>query len=208
MKIKAKALVVGVVIATALSTGAYAADKPVVKTEQHPAPAAAAASAEHNWEGEAKDAWIDGKLEASYLLNSELSAFKIGTDVQNGKVTLTGSVQSDAHKQLAAEIAKNLDGVTNVTNQLTVADKGDKYNAKDTSYSSSFYDMTTTVSLKSNYAVNKELEAHEINIDTKDGVVTLQGEVKTEAEKMLAEQIAKNNDHVSSVNNQLRVAGR
>ena len=92
-----------------------------------------------------------------------------------------------------------------MTYNLTVADKGDKYDDKDQSFSSSFYDMTTTVSLKSNYAVNKELEAHEINIDTKNGVVTLQGEVKTEAEKMLAEQIAKNNDHVSRVNNQLKV---
>ena len=65
--------------------------------------------------------------------------------------------------------------------------------------------MTTTVSLKSNFAVNDELEASDINIDTKNGVVTLDGEVDSKAESMLAEEIASGYDHVSKVNNNLRV---
>ncbi len=161
--------------------------------------------ADDNWEGDAKDAWIDGKLEASYLLNSELNNFKINTEVEGGNVLLTGSVQSDAHKDLATEIAKNLDGVADVTNNLVVSEKGDAYADEDRDYSSKFYDMTTTVSLKSNFALNDDLEASEINIDTKDGVVTLEGEVDSKAESMLAEEIAAGYDHVSKVNNNLRV---
>jgi hyperosmotically inducible periplasmic protein len=159
-----------------------------------------------DWEGDAKDAWIDGKLEGSYLLNSELDGFKIGTEVENGNVILTGTVPSDAHKQLAEEIAKNLDGVANVTNNLAVADKGDEYAENDRTFSSRFYDMTTTVGLKSNFAANDELEAHEINIDTKDGVVTLNGKVESKAESMLAEEIASSYDHVSRVQNNLTVS--
>ena len=186
MKLKTRGLVLGILTASMMSSAAMAED----------------------WEGEARDAWIDGKLEGSYLLNSELDGFKIGTEVENGNVMLTGTVPSDAHKQLAEEIANNLDGVTAVQNNLVVAADGDQheeYDENDRNFSARFYDMTTTVGLKSNFAVNDELEAHEINIDTKDGVVTLEGEVETRAEAMLAEEIASSYDHVSRVQNNLRV---
>lgn len=163
------------------------------------------ALADNNWQGDAKDAWIDGKLEASYLLNSELNNFRINTEVEGGNVLLTGSVQSEAHKDLATEIAQNLDGVTNVTNNLVVSEEGDEYASEDRDFSSKFFDMTTTVSLKSNFALNDDLEASKINIDTRDGVVTLEGEVDSKAESMLAEEIAAGYDHVSRVNNNLRV---
>lgn len=183
MKNQTKRLVLGILAASVMSSAAMAED----------------------WEGASKDAWIDGKLEGSYLLNSELDGFKIGTEVASGAVTLTGTVPSDAHKDLAEEIAKNLEGVTGVTNNLMVAETGDEYADNDREFSTRFYDMTTTVGLKSNFAVNDELEAHEINIDTKDGVVTLEGEVETRAEAMLAEEIAAGYDHVSRVENNLRV---
>src|SRR3990170_2861766 len=161
MKMQTKALVFGIVAASMMSN---------------------AALAENDWEGDAKDAWIDGKLEASYLLNSELDNFKINTEVEGGNVILTGSVPSEAHKELATEIADNLEGVGNITNNLKVASKGDEYADEDRDFKSRFYDMTTTVSLKSKFAVNDDLEASEINIDTKDGVVSLEGEVDSEAE--------------------------
>jgi osmotically-inducible protein OsmY len=183
MKMQTKALVFGIMTASMMSNAVLAAD----------------------WEGEAKDAWIDGKLEASYLLNSELSSFKINTDVEDGNVMLTGSVQSEAHKQLATEIADNLEGVTNITNNLVVAKNGDEYADEDRDFRSRFYDMTTTVGLKSNFALNDDLEATAINIDTKEGVVVLEGEVDSQAEKMLAEEIAEGYDHVLKVDNRLRI---
>jgi hyperosmotically inducible protein len=186
MKLQTKGLVLGLVTAATLSSATFAKD----------------------WEGDSKDAWIDGKLEGSYLLNGELNNFKIGTDVDNGHVTLTGAVRSDTHKQLAEEIAKNLDGVTGVTNNLSIADTGDEYNEKDRSFSARFYDLTTTAGLKSNYALNSELSATKINIDTVEGVVTLEGEVDSQAAAMLAEEIATSYDHVSRVQNNLRVSSQ
>lgn len=158
-----------------------------------------------DWTGQARDAWIDGKLEASYLLNSELNNFRIGTEVQDGRVVLSGSVPSDAHKALAEEIAANLDEVTTVTNNLSVDTEGELYSDSEQDFSSKFFDMTTTVSLKSRYALSSELEAHEIDIDTSNGVVTLNGEVETNAARELAEEIATSYDHVSQVNNNLRI---
>ncbi|HET8699729.1 MAG TPA: BON domain-containing protein, partial [Gammaproteobacteria bacterium] len=71
--------------------------------------------------GEAKDAWITGKLEAVYALNSHLDGFAINTDTTNGKVHLTGTVDSDIDRDLAGELAKGIDGVVSVDNDLAVS---------------------------------------------------------------------------------------
>lgn len=164
------------------------------------------AVAGQDWQGEARDAWIDGKLEASYLINTELDSFDIDTEVKNGEVTLRGTVPSATHKMLAESIAKNHDGVTKVNNQLVVGEVEADDKAKQRSdFGTRFYDMTTTASLKSEYAINSELQARAINIDTHNGVVTLRGEVESEAKKQLAEQIAINYDHVHEVKNELKV---
>merc|ERR1711879_128526 len=73
-----------------------------------------------SWENESKDAWIDGKAETVLLMNTNLNNFDINTDVKNGKVVLTGKVNSDLDKELAEELVISLDGVSDVENNLTV----------------------------------------------------------------------------------------
>merc|ERR1712071_513945 len=73
-----------------------------------------------NWENESKDAWIDGKAETVLLMNTNLNNFDINTDVKNGKVVLTGKVDSELDKELAEELVLSLDGVSDVENNLTV----------------------------------------------------------------------------------------
>lgn len=190
------------------------------------------------WQGEARDAWIDGKLEASYLINTELNNFDIHTQVDTGHVVLSGNVSNETKKQLAEEIARNLDGVVSVENRLMIvaeagreevagtddrdldADAGVERDADagvegdvardaeadERNFSTRFHDLTTTARLKSSFAINEELEATSIDIDTYNGVVTLEGEVDTEAKKQLAEEIARGYDHVVRVENRLVVS--
>lgn len=183
MKIKIKAIALGLALATLSSTQVMAAE----------------------WEGQAMDAWIDGKLETSYLLNTELNNFKIDTAVNGGAVTLTGTVTTDTHKDLAGKIASNLDGVTSVNNLLTIGESDYQINETAKKFSTSFFDMTTTARLKSNFAVNTELSATDISIDTNDGVVTLEGKADSEAAKQLAQKIAESYGHVARVDNRLVV---
>jgi osmotically-inducible protein OsmY len=164
--------------------------------------------AENDWEGDSRDAWIDGKLEGSYLLNSQLNNFGIDTDVENGVVTLSGTVESDVDKALAEQIAMNLEGVVAVTNDLEVGESDYEMDEPNRKFSTAFFDMTTTARLKTNFALNSELKASDINIDTKEGVVVLEGEVGTPAEKMLAEEIAVSYDYVTRVDNRLQIDGR
>ncbi|HEX5057301.1 MAG TPA: BON domain-containing protein [Gammaproteobacteria bacterium] len=68
----------------------------------------------------AKDAWIQGKLEATYAYNQDLSSFAIDTDVNNGVVHLQGNVESQTAKDLAEQLAMNTEGVKKVDNDLQI----------------------------------------------------------------------------------------
>lgn len=66
------------------------------------------------------DTWIQGKLEASLMADDNLSAFAIDTEVEGGVATLTGTVDSEADRDLATQIAMSIKGVTSVHNALLV----------------------------------------------------------------------------------------
>ncbi len=160
----------------------------------------------NSWQGETKDAWLDGKIETALMLNGELNNFMIDTDVQKGKVTLTGTVNSEIEKDLAEEIAGNVEGVSSVDNKLKV-EKEYRSSMEETgdNFSRTWHDLTITAGLNMKYAANDDLEATAINVDTKNGVVTLSGPVKSEAAEDLAVEIAKGFDHVKEVNSKLQV---
>jgi len=66
-------------------------------------------------------------------------------------------------------------------------------------------DATITASVKSKLAIEADTAAHNIDVDTNSGVVTLTGEVDTAEERRKAETIARNTNGVSRVNNLLTV---
>jgi hyperosmotically inducible protein len=68
----------------------------------------------------AQDATITTKVNAAFANDSELSAMKIDVDTKNGAVTLTGPAPSAAAKDRASTMARAIDGVTTVNNNLTV----------------------------------------------------------------------------------------
>lgn len=71
-------------------------------------------------EGDLTDAKISTVITTRYLFNSEVGGTDIDVDTDKGVVTLKGTVQSDAEKQLAVKIAKNAEDVRNVVDELTV----------------------------------------------------------------------------------------
>lgn len=68
-------------------------------------------------------------------------------------------------------------------------------------------DSWITAKVKSKLAAAKDVGAFGTNVDTRDGVVTLRGEVETEAEKSLAGRYAREIEGVRRVDNQLVVRG-
>jgi len=67
-------------------------------------------------------------------------------------------------------------------------------------------DAAITAKIKTTYLFNGHLNPFRININTDDGVVILQGVVRTDIQRDLAGEIAKNADGVRSVRNELQVS--
>lgn len=66
-------------------------------------------------------------------------------------------------------------------------------------------DAEITAKVNAGLAADKDLSAIKINVDTKDGIVTLNGPVPSAAAKSRASDIARNVKDVKSVDNQLNV---
>ncbi|MEH6731192.1 MAG: BON domain-containing protein [Pseudoalteromonas distincta] len=162
----------------------------------------------NSWENESKDAWIDGKAETVLLMNTNLNNFDINTDVKNGKVVLTGKVNSELDKELAEELVLSLDGVTDVDNSLTVVKSMDteyKNNDMMDDDDNDLTDAKITTVITTRFLFDSEVGGTDIDVDTDNGVVTLNGSVESEAEKQLAVKIAKNAEDVRDVVDKLAI---
>ncbi|MDO9357809.1 MAG: BON domain-containing protein [Polaromonas sp.] len=116
----------------------------------------------------------------------------VGQSIDSG-IAKTEQVAKDAKDKAAASIDNASANASNSGSQTAgnIADKVD--------------DVAITASVSSGLAKDPDLSAIKINVDTKDGVVTLNGPAPTSAAKDKATDIAKQVKGVASVNNQLVV---
>jgi hyperosmotically inducible periplasmic protein len=68
------------------------------------------------------DAKVVSVVKTRLLFESEVSGSDINVDATDGTVTLSGTVTSDAEKDLAVAIAKNATDVTKVVDKLKIAE--------------------------------------------------------------------------------------
>ena len=66
------------------------------------------------------DAAITAKVKTAFAKDPDVSALKVNVDTDKGYVTLKGEVKSNLERNKAAQLARNIEGVKGVTNQLTV----------------------------------------------------------------------------------------
>ncbi|MGD8929417.1 MAG: BON domain-containing protein [Lysobacterales bacterium] len=158
-----------------------------------------------SWEGAAHDAWVDGKIEASFTINRYLNPFTIDTRVDDGVVILSGKVESQIDKDLAGQIARGTEGVKEVRNELEVV-PGSRDAGKDSrDFGDYVADATLTARVKYALIANDTTKGLSIDVDTAKGRVTLKGDVDSDEEKQLAGRIAQNVSGVEAVDNQLKV---
>ena len=66
------------------------------------------------------DVWLRDKVKVTLLFHRSVSAVKTEVDVKDGIVTLRGDAASQAQKELTTEYAKDVKGVKDVKNEMTV----------------------------------------------------------------------------------------
>lgn len=148
---------------------------------------------------------INFRLETSDTLRK----YDVKVKVDKGVVTLSGDVVNAAQKAEAERLAK-VDGVTRVQNDITLDPNEDKTVADRvksglTKTGEKITDAWITTKVKWFFIGEDALKDSDINVDTKDNVVTLKGTVKSAAGKTRAVQLAKNTDGVKQVVDQLMV---
>jgi hypothetical protein len=60
------------------------------------------------------------KVKAALIENEQLSAAAITVEASNNRIRLSGFVETDSQRQLASEVASQVPGVTEVTNDIEV----------------------------------------------------------------------------------------
>lgn len=144
-----------------------------------------------------RDARIESSIADSYAFRNYLQNDSIVVDSRNGKVTLTGTVPEEAHKMVAQQTAENIAGVESIDNQLQVEGGSPKEGS----------DAWLGAKVKAELLTHRDVNALDTNVYVKDGIVTLQGQAESQAEKNLTAEYAKNVEGVKGVVNQITVAG-
>jgi osmotically-inducible protein OsmY len=165
---------------------------------------------------QAGEAWTTAKIQSKYFLDTDVKGRDIDVTTQNGTVTLRGTVESERERRQAVAIARNTDGVREVNDQLQVRAggqaagaqprEGDRARGTTGNVVAGIDDAWITTKVQSQYFLDTDVKGHEIDVDTRNGVVTLTGSVRSDAAKRMAESIARDAEGVSRVVNRLTVS--
>lgn len=114
------------------------------------------------------DAALTATVKTKLAADPATPATSINVDTKQGVVTLSGTVESDAAKTKAESIAKGVEGVKSVTNNLTVQPRAASTPAADANDTAIRNAVTANLT---------KAGVTTVTVDVKDGVVTLKGDV-------------------------------
>ena len=134
-----------------------------------------------------------------YNFNADLHA-KISVSVQNQEVLLTGVVQDASWSQEAERLAKSVNDVKNVINNIET--EGEEGLGSMTS------DSWITTRVRSSLLFEKDLYSLNYTVETVNGVVYLTGVGQDETEINRVAEVARNVGGVKKVVNHVKIKGQ
>ncbi len=162
-----------------------------------------AKSSERSYGEEIDDATITATVKSKLLWSTYADGLGTEVDTKRGHVTLTGSADSAASKELAGRLASNTRGVVAVDNRLTIepAKAVVAGAAKPAVHEEAHVvsDSWITTKVKSTLMYSSNVDGSDIDVTTKKGIVTLSGKLDSGAERALAIELAQNVRGVASV---------
>ena len=158
------------------------------------------------------DSGITTAVKTKFASDDIVKATDINVDTKDKVVTLRGEVQSSAAKDRAVEIARAPDGVRDVVDVRVVtpgpaATSGVADSARETAREAGGVvgDAAITTAVKTKMLADPAVSGLKIDVDTKDGIVSLAGNVGSAVEQRRAVEIAKETDGVKSVSDRLKI---
>ena len=151
---------------------------------------------------ESSDTWISMKVKAALLYRRNVSGTKTEVYVQDGIVTLKGVAANQAQKDLTTEYAKDIDGVKGVQNEIVVSKS---LETSGETVNENIDDASVTAQVKGSLLWHRSTSMLNTKVSTTDGVVTVSGTAKNEAEKALVTKLATDINGVQSVVNNMTI---
>ncbi len=136
----------------------------------------------------------------SSLDQAGLKDVSVNQDRDKGVVTLSGHVPADSDKAQAESIARSLAGPQVVSNQIAVIPPGAESAAKNINS-----DLDKGIEGNLDAALIQERLQKQVNYAVKNQVVTLTGNVDSEAKRARAQTVASTVPNVQQVVNELQV---
>lgn len=148
-----------------------------------------------------QDARLQGALQTALSLNRLLNPFRIEVAVQEQQARLTGEVESAVERQLAEDVALATRGIEQVDNQLQVNPGLVEQSLDLRAYAQRLEDATLTAIVRARLSWAQVTSKAPIEVDSRDGVVTLRGRVDRVEAKEVAGVLARTTDGIHLVNN-------
>jgi hyperosmotically inducible protein len=153
-------------------------------------------------------AWITTKIQARYFSEPDVNGRDLDVSTVNGVVTLSGQLDTEQQKALALSIARTTDGVTRVEDRIVVQPTGVATSgtaSAPTRPVPMVDDARVASTIQSRYFMDDMVKGRRIQVDARQGVVTLRGEVGNEAERAQALLLARTAEGVNRVEDNLTV---
>jgi len=157
---------------------------------------------------ENSDAWVSAKVTTTLLFHRNVSGGSTEVYVKEGIVTLRGEATSQAQKDLATEYTKDVLGVKDVKNEMTLPKTLKKPDEKTMGekigdVGENIDDASITALVKMTLLYHRSTSALNTRVETSDGAVTLSGKAKNGSERDLATKFAGDVHGVKSVKNHM-----
>jgi hyperosmotically inducible periplasmic protein len=150
---------------------------------------------------EHSDSWIALKVRSRLLMKANVSVADTKVTAKDGVVTLTGTTENVAQKELTAIYAKEIDGVKSVTNDLVVKATP----SKGETVAEKIDDASITSQVKYALLSHKGTSALKTKVTTNDANIVITGEAGSDAEKSLVTKLAQDVRGVKTVSNNMTV---
>lgn len=148
-----------------------------------------------------QDARREGALQTALTLNRVLNAYRIQVQVSDNTARLSGEVENPVERDLAERVALATKGVEQVDNQLQVNPQLVEQPMELRAYAQRLEDATLGAVIRSRLLWSRVTHEAPIEVESREGVVTLRGKVASPEAKELAGVLARSTEGVYLVNN-------
>jgi hyperosmotically inducible protein len=148
------------------------------------------------------DAWLRDKVKVALLFHRSVSAAKTEVEVKEGIVTLRGIAASQSQKELTTEYTRDVEGIKDVKNEMTVSTSPNKSHR---TIGEKVDDASISAQVNMSLLNHRSTSVLNTTVKTKRGVVTVGGKARNAAEKDLVTKLVADVNGVKNVRNRMTV---